>query len=103
MATISSAILLLHLFFYHNYTKDVLRGYRRGTIIHWGVVDKVGVNPITGEERKTTRRYLVELDKLPTLKSFDLIDLKRVSGNFIETVRETGVILYDGRRSEKKA
>jgi hypothetical protein len=43
-----------------------------------------------------------ELDKLPTLKSFDLIDLKRVSGNFIETVRKTGVILYDGRKFKEE-
>jgi type I restriction enzyme S subunit len=50
----------------------------------------------------TMAKIREELDKLPTLKSFDLIDLKRVSGDFIETVRKTGVILYDGRNSKGK-
>ena len=50
----------------------------------------------------TMAKIREELDKLPTLKSFDLIDLKRVSGNFIETVRKTGVILYDGRKFKEE-
>jgi predicted nucleotidyltransferase len=50
----------------------------------------------------TMAKIREELDKLPTLKSFDLIDLKRVSGDFIETVRKTGVILYDGRKFKEE-
>ena len=50
----------------------------------------------------TMAKIREELDKLPTLKSFDLIDLKRVSSNFIETVRKTGVILYDGRKFKEE-
>jgi type I restriction enzyme S subunit len=46
----------------------------------------------------TMAKIREELDRLPTLKSFDLIDLKRVSSSFVETVRKTGVVLYDGRK-----
>ncbi len=38
-----------------------------------------------------------ELEELPTLKSFDLVDLSLVSEDFRKTVKRTGVILYDGR------
>ncbi len=50
----------------------------------------------------TMARIREELDKLPTLKSFDLIDLKIVSSSFVETVRKTGVILYDGRKFKEE-
>jgi len=50
----------------------------------------------------TMARIREELDKLPTLKSFDLIDLKRVSSSFVETVRKTGVILYDGKKFKEE-
>jgi len=38
-----------------------------------------------------------KLDSLPTLKSFDLVDVKRVSDSFARYIRRKGVILYDGR------
>jgi len=38
-----------------------------------------------------------ELEELPTLKSFDLVDLSLVSDDFRKMVERTGVILYDGR------
>ena len=38
-----------------------------------------------------------EFEELPTLKSFDLVDLSLVSEEFRETVKRTGVVLYDGR------
>jgi hypothetical protein len=44
-----------------------------------------------------------ELEKLPTLRSFDLIDLKKVNKDFFKFVKETGVLLYDGRRLKTKA
>jgi predicted nucleotidyltransferase len=50
----------------------------------------------------TMAKIREELDKLPTLKSFDLIDLKRVSGDFSKTIRGTGVILHDGKKLREK-
>ena len=38
-----------------------------------------------------------ELEELSTLKSFDLVDFSLVSDDFRETIKRTGVILYDGR------
>ncbi len=38
-----------------------------------------------------------ELEELPTLKSFDLVDLSLASDDFKETVIRTGVVLYDRR------
>ena len=34
-----------------------------------------------------------KLEELPTLKSFDLVDLKLCSGRFVRSVKEKGVIL----------
>ncbi len=42
-----------------------------------------------------------ELEKLPTLKSFDLVDLKMCSEEFARLVKEKGVLLYDGRRAQE--
>lgn len=53
-----------------NYTKDILRAYRRGSMIYFGFVEKTGVNPLTGEKHTTTRRRLIELDKLPIENDF---------------------------------
>ncbi|SMP15527.1 Nucleotidyltransferase domain-containing protein [Desulfurobacterium pacificum] len=61
---------------------------------------------LEGEEKippATLAQIREELDNLPTLKSFDLIDLKRTSTKFAEAVKRTGVILYDGRRVKDKA
>ena len=38
-----------------------------------------------------------ELEELPTLKSFDLVDLSLVSDDFRKMVERTGVVLYNGR------
>ena len=43
-----------------------------------------------------------ELEKLPTLKSFDLVDLKICSEEFVHFVKEKGVLLYDGRRAQER-
>ncbi len=40
---------------------------------------------------------MAKIEEFPTLKSFDLVDLSLVSDDFRETVKKTGVILYDGR------
>ncbi|WP_457679603.1 nucleotidyltransferase domain-containing protein [Thermovibrio sp.] len=37
-----------------------------------------------------------EVEELPTLKSFDLLDLKITSPEFAKTVRKEGILLYDG-------
>jgi len=44
-------------------------------------------------------RIKEELEELPTLKSFDFVDLKRVPDNFVRSVKEGGVVLYDGKRT----
>ena len=38
-----------------------------------------------------------ELDELPTLVSFDLVDLNSVSEEFKRTVLKEGKVVYDGR------
>ena len=42
-----------------------------------------------------------KLDELPTLVSFDLVDLKTVSEEFKKVILKEGKVVYDGR-SEKK-
>ncbi len=37
-----------------------------------------------------------EVEELPTLKSFDLVDLKITSPEFAQTVKKEGILLYDG-------
>ena len=50
----------------------------------------------------TIYRIREELEELPTLKSFDIVDLKRCSREFAESVRETGVILYERKRTDRE-
>ncbi len=51
----------------------------------------------------TIVKIRTKLEKLPTLKSFDLVDLNRMPDFFVKAVRKRGVILYDGRRLKNKA
>ena len=44
-----------------------------------------------------------KLEELPTLKSFDLVDLKLCSDEFARSVKKKGVLLYDGRRAQKRS
>ena len=37
-----------------------------------------------------------EAEELPTLKSFDFVDLKITSPTFAQTVKKEGILLYDG-------
>ena len=37
-----------------------------------------------------------EVEELPTLKSFDFVDLKIISPDFARTVKKEGILLYDG-------
>jgi len=43
-----------------------------------------------------------EAEELPTLKSFDFVDLKITSPTFARTVKKEGILLYDGL-SEREA
>ncbi len=47
----------------------------------------------------TISRIREKLEDLPTLKSFDIVDLKRCSEEFVRSVKERGVVLYDGKRA----
>ena len=50
--------------------------------------------PIEGWLMETLRE---ELDKLPTLVSFDLVDLHKVGEDFKKTILSEGKVVYDGR------
>ena len=50
----------------------------------------------------TMFRIREELDMLPTLKMFDLVDLNSVDERFRRHIMRSGKVLYDGR-AERKA
>lgn len=50
--------------------------------------------PIGGWIVETLRE---ELDKLPTLVTFDLVDLHKVGEDFKKTILSEGKVVYDGR------
>ncbi len=47
-------------------------------------------------------RIREELDELPTLKSFDIVDLTLIDNDFKSLIMETGKVLYEGNKYTTK-